>query len=370
MPGACRPPGYRARVVFLTPDVPRWTPTTEADIQQAIADGILEESHWWDAKRQLNPGPKFNKAFAADLAAFAIDGGSLLIGLHEDKETGHVLPGAAADGREHLHAASAVDDARVRPAAALLIRAGLSPEQRAAVTTLLAAVAGTDPGRVSATGRRGRLRASGEQARPLEAQRRRLMTTGWLTLTELAARRSEADVAATGGWVAAQRLDRALIALEAPNGTIGVPAFQVTDDGQPRRELRPHSLCRSRIRKALRSMPAPARSGGHLGAICSRIRAAARGPWVILKGAAFHARRAVAAIALRHVPSVGPPPGQAQRRGIRAATSRPARRAASSDAIQTPALLAGDSPDPVSTSTGPGAASADHGTASGVRTPS
>jgi hypothetical protein len=233
------PPGYRARVVFLTPDVPRWTPTTEADIQQAIADGILEESHWWDAKRQLNPGPKFNKAFAADLAAFAIDGGSLLIGLHEDKETGHVLPGAAADGREHLHAASAVDDARVRPAAALLIRAGLSPEQRAAVTTLLAAVAGTDPGRVSATGRRGRLRASGEQARPLEAQRRRLMTTGWLTLTELAARRSEADVAATGGWVAAQRLDRALIALEAPNGTIGVPAFQVTDDGQPRRELRP-----------------------------------------------------------------------------------------------------------------------------------
>ena len=46
-------------------------------------------------------------------------------------------------------------------------------------------------------------------------------------------------MAATGGWVAAQRLDRALIALEAPNGTIGVPAFQVTDDGQPRRELRP-----------------------------------------------------------------------------------------------------------------------------------
>jgi hypothetical protein len=79
-------------VVFLNPDVPRWTPTTEADIQHAIADGILEESHWWDAKRQLNPGPMVNKAFAADLAAFAIDGGSLLVGLHEDKETGTFSP--------------------------------------------------------------------------------------------------------------------------------------------------------------------------------------------------------------------------------------------------------------------------------------
>jgi hypothetical protein len=81
-------PGYRARVVFVTPNVARWTPTTEADLQQALDDGILEESHWWDAKRQLNPGPKVNKAFGQDLAAFAIDGGSLLIGLHEDKETG------------------------------------------------------------------------------------------------------------------------------------------------------------------------------------------------------------------------------------------------------------------------------------------
>lgn len=75
-------------MVFLTPEVPRWTPATEEDVRQAIADGVLGESHWWDAKRQLNPGPKANKAFGQDLAAFSIDGGTLVLGLEEDKERG------------------------------------------------------------------------------------------------------------------------------------------------------------------------------------------------------------------------------------------------------------------------------------------
>jgi hypothetical protein len=100
-------------VVFVTPDVPRWTPTTEGDIQQAIADGVPEESHWWDAKRQLNPSPKANKAFAADLAAFAIDGGSLLIGLHEDKDAGtfSLAPQPTANMPERIGsiATSAID---------------------------------------------------------------------------------------------------------------------------------------------------------------------------------------------------------------------------------------------------------------------
>jgi hypothetical protein len=79
-------------VLFVTPDVPRWTPRTEADIRQAVADGILEESHWWDAKREISLSKGANRRLAADLAAFAIDGGSLLIGLEEDKTTGTFSP--------------------------------------------------------------------------------------------------------------------------------------------------------------------------------------------------------------------------------------------------------------------------------------
>ncbi|MGY5884976.1 hypothetical protein [Modestobacter lacusdianchii] len=78
-----------------------------------------------------------------------------------------------------------------------------------------------------------------EQVRRLAAQRAELIATGWLTLTELAARRREPDVATVGGWVAARRLERALIALDPRDGTIRVPTFQLTDGGDPRAELHP-----------------------------------------------------------------------------------------------------------------------------------
>ncbi len=97
----------------MTPDAPRWTPRTEADIRQAIADGILEESHWWDAKREISLSKGANRRLAADLAAFAIDGGSLLIGLEEDKTTGTfaLAPGPIAGMPERIGAvaATAVD---------------------------------------------------------------------------------------------------------------------------------------------------------------------------------------------------------------------------------------------------------------------
>ena len=137
--------------------------------------------------------------------------------------------------RKHLHAATAVDDDKVLAAALLRRGADLTSQQQAAVTTLLAA-AGPDP--ASAANRSRPLRVSEEQTRR-RAQRARLLATGWLSLTELTARREEADVAAVGAWVYEQLRDRALIVLEAPDGTIAVPAFQVTADGQPRPELRP-----------------------------------------------------------------------------------------------------------------------------------
>lgn len=65
------------------------------------------------------------------------------------------------------------------------------------------------------------------------------MSTGWLSLTELAERRGETDVGVTGAWVYHQRRRRALIALQAPDRNIVVPAFQVTADGEPRPDLQP-----------------------------------------------------------------------------------------------------------------------------------
>ena len=138
--------------------------------------------------------------------------------------------------REHLHAATAVDDDTVRAAAALLLRAAdLTPPQRAAVTTLLAAAGASPP---SGAGRGGPPRVRGEWTRR-RAERAQLLAGEWLSLAELAARRGEADVAAVGGWVYGQLRQRALIALETPDRTIAVPASQVTATGEPRPELCP-----------------------------------------------------------------------------------------------------------------------------------
>jgi hypothetical protein len=76
------------------------------------------------------------------------------------------------------------------------------------------------------------------QAWRLAAHRAELLQNA-LSLRELAARRGDIDVAATGGWVAARRRERALLALPLPDRSIVVPAFQLSDAGEPRAELRP-----------------------------------------------------------------------------------------------------------------------------------
>lgn len=64
----------------------RWVPTTETDLNAAIRDGVLDETHHQDMKRALETGsPSKNVGFARDLAAFAIDGGTIIIGVAEDK---------------------------------------------------------------------------------------------------------------------------------------------------------------------------------------------------------------------------------------------------------------------------------------------
>ena len=70
--------------IYLSADNPRWTPKTEADLQAVIDQGLLHETQYLDAKEV--PSTKGdNKETAKDMASFAIDSGTLIIGIAEDK---------------------------------------------------------------------------------------------------------------------------------------------------------------------------------------------------------------------------------------------------------------------------------------------
>lgn len=58
-------------------------PRTEEELQRLADNGLLEETHWLDLKRELEPGSSANKELAKDIAAFALDGGTVLIGVDE-----------------------------------------------------------------------------------------------------------------------------------------------------------------------------------------------------------------------------------------------------------------------------------------------
>ncbi|GAA2803053.1 hypothetical protein GCM10010441_29730 [Kitasatospora paracochleata] len=69
--------------IHLSTNHPRWTPETEEELQGAIDMGLLEESHYLDLKEAL-ASKSDNRETARDLASFAIDGGTLIIGIAED----------------------------------------------------------------------------------------------------------------------------------------------------------------------------------------------------------------------------------------------------------------------------------------------
>ncbi|MBL1086738.1 ATP-binding protein [Streptomyces actinomycinicus] len=80
--------------IYLSSANSRWTPKSEGDLSAAISGGLLEESHYLDLKEQTDPGKAGNKELARDLASFAVDGGTLIIGIREDKanRTFHLAP--------------------------------------------------------------------------------------------------------------------------------------------------------------------------------------------------------------------------------------------------------------------------------------
>jgi hypothetical protein len=70
--------------IYLSPEIPRWVPRSEADLQAGIDGGLVGESHYLDLKAV--PATKGdNKEAARDLASFAVDGGTLIYGIAEDK---------------------------------------------------------------------------------------------------------------------------------------------------------------------------------------------------------------------------------------------------------------------------------------------
>jgi hypothetical protein len=67
-------------------EISHWTPRTEADLSTAAQQGLLEECHYLDVKREIPAGRGANRELARDLASFAVDGGTLIIGIGEAKE--------------------------------------------------------------------------------------------------------------------------------------------------------------------------------------------------------------------------------------------------------------------------------------------
>ncbi|MEV0360635.1 ATP-binding protein [Nocardia sp. NPDC050697] len=76
----------------MTTPGPVWPPRTEEQLQFAADTGLLEETHHLDLKRQLGTKPADNKKFACDIAAFALDGGTIIIGVTEDTESPTLWP--------------------------------------------------------------------------------------------------------------------------------------------------------------------------------------------------------------------------------------------------------------------------------------
>jgi hypothetical protein len=71
---------------------PLWQPSTEDDLRSAAENGVLEETHYLDLKRELGKGKSANADIAKDIAAFSIDGGSIVIGVDEDSDPPSLHP--------------------------------------------------------------------------------------------------------------------------------------------------------------------------------------------------------------------------------------------------------------------------------------
>ena len=69
----------------------KWIPTDEAALRAAFAQGLLDERNWCDLKSMIGTTSGASADLAKDLASFAVDGGTILIGLDETAPNGNPL---------------------------------------------------------------------------------------------------------------------------------------------------------------------------------------------------------------------------------------------------------------------------------------
>jgi Putative DNA-binding domain len=71
----------------------RWIPTAWEPLREAVTQGHLDEKRWVEIKEQLGTGTKANLELARDLAALALEGGLLVIGVRDEATTGDDVVG-------------------------------------------------------------------------------------------------------------------------------------------------------------------------------------------------------------------------------------------------------------------------------------
>lgn len=71
-----------------------WSPASESEMVEAIANGTFVEHHHFEVKRETGESPSERKELARDFAGLALDGGVLLVGVEENKKehTWHLEP--------------------------------------------------------------------------------------------------------------------------------------------------------------------------------------------------------------------------------------------------------------------------------------
>ncbi|WP_139810798.1 helix-turn-helix domain-containing protein [Prescottella equi] len=99
---------------YLGPKKARFTPSSWDDIVTAAGDGLLDEGHWVELKKDLPPkGAGANLELARDLASLSIDGGSFIIGIEDNKGQAGEVTGARLEGLASRLDATA--QARIQP---------------------------------------------------------------------------------------------------------------------------------------------------------------------------------------------------------------------------------------------------------------
>lgn len=89
--------------IYLSPDQGRVPVATEADLISLISAGVLEENHFVDLKMEVKSGKGENKETARDLAQFALDSGTVIVGVQElDDQTLALTPQPLAGLAERI----------------------------------------------------------------------------------------------------------------------------------------------------------------------------------------------------------------------------------------------------------------------------